>query len=87
MANREYKGFWAKSFGIFGSTPDVRMSAKIGEPASTTLMPAIPPGIRATTGVGVGQPTADVGVQTISGPSAIDTEPDARQNQPAEPQN
>jgi hypothetical protein len=26
-------------------------------------------------------------VQTIDGPSAIDTEPDARQNQPAAPQN
>lgn len=87
VANRDYKGFWAKSFGIFGSTPDVRMAAKIGEPASTTLMPATPPGIRATAGVGVGQPSADVGVQTIDGPGAIDTQPDARQNPPAAPQN
>lgn len=86
LEHREYKGFWAKSFGIFGSAPDVRMAAKIGEPASTTLMPAIPPGIRGATGVGVSQPSADVGVQTIDGPSAIDTQPDARQSQPA-PQN
>ncbi len=86
--NRQYKGFWAKSFGIFGSAPDVRMAAKVGEPASTTLMPATPPGIRTSTGIGVGQqPSADVGVQTIEGPGAIDTEPDARQNRPSTPQN
>jgi outer membrane protein assembly factor BamD len=87
VGHREYKGFWAKSFGIFGSAPDVRMAAKIGEPASTTLMPATPPGIRASVGVGAIQPSADVGVQTIDGPSAIDTQPDARQNQPSTPQN
>jgi hypothetical protein len=63
------------------------MAAKIGEPASTTLMPATPPGIRASVGVGAIQPSADVGVQTIDGPSAIDTQPDARQNQPSTPQN
>jgi outer membrane protein assembly factor BamD len=86
VENRTYKGLWAKSLGIFGTTPDVRMAAKIGEPVSTTLMPATPPGIRTNNTVGAGQPSADVGVQTIDGPSAIDTQPDARQNPPA-PQN
>lgn len=86
VENRDRKGRWARTFGIFGTAPDVKMAAKTGEPASTTLMPATPPGIRTVTGVTVGQPTAEVGVQTIDGPGAIDTQPDARQNQPA-PQN
>lgn len=76
---QDRKGFWARSFGIFGSAPDMRMAAKAGTPAATTLMPSTPPGIRGSTATVGTTPTADVSVETIDGPSALDTEPDARQ--------
>lgn len=79
MDQRDRKGMWAKTFGIFGTAPDVQMAAKTGTPAETTLMPSTPPGIRGNSGP-VGQPSADVSVETIDGPSALDTEPDARQS-------
>ena len=69
--------FW----GIFRGKPDLGMAAKAGDPAMTTLMPSTPPGIQASAAAAV-EPTADVTVETISGPSALDSEPDARLNQP-----
>jgi hypothetical protein len=56
----------------------MRWAAKSGDPAMTALMPTTPPGAAATAIV---QPTAEVSVETISGPSKLDTEPDARLNQ------
>ena len=70
-----------KFWGIFRGKPDLGMAAKVGDPAMTTLMPSTPPGIQAAAAAAV-EPTADVTVETISGPSALDSEPDARLNQP-----
>ncbi len=86
VENREQRGTLGKTWNMFGRAPDVRMAAKAGDPAQTILMPATPPGIRpaasgAEVAVGPGGPSADVSVETIDGPSAIDTEPDARQSQ------
>ncbi|MCG8650743.1 MAG: outer membrane protein assembly factor BamD, partial [Pirellulales bacterium] len=79
LENRSRKGTMARTFGIFGTAPDIKMAAKMGDPTMTTLMPSTPPGIRATTPTAT-TPSADVTVETISGPSALDTEPDARQS-------
>ena len=77
IEHERHKGTMKKALTIFGSAPDVRMAAKMGDPAMTTMIPTTPLGIRRATGVTT-QPSADVGVETISGPSALDTEPDAR---------
>jgi outer membrane protein assembly factor BamD len=84
---RDRKGMLAKTLGMFGSAPDVRMAARSGAPATTTLMPSTPPGIRGSAPSPIGQPTADVSVETINGPSALDTEPDARQGTQTPAQN
>lgn len=81
LANESRKGPMKKALTIFGTAPDVRMAAKTGQPAMTSMMPATPPGIRPSAGT-AGAPSADVSVQPISGPSALDTEPDARLGQP-----
>ncbi len=79
IEHRDRKGTMARTFGIFGTAPDLKMAAKIGDPTMTTLMPSTPPGIRAAAPAPT-TPSADVSVETISGPSALDTEPDARQS-------
>ncbi len=78
IEHRDHKGTMARTFGIFGTGPDLKMAAKVGEPSMTTLMPSTPPGIRAAATATT--PTADVSVETINGPSKLDTEPDARQS-------
>ncbi len=80
VENRTEQSMFGKVFGMFGTRPDLRSAAKMGEPAMTALMPTTPPGVTPTTGVGpAAQPSAEVTAETISGPSALDTEPDARQ--------
>lgn len=92
VENRSEQSMFGKVFGMFGTRPDLRSAAKAGDPAMTAFMPTTPPGIAQTTGVGPAvQPSAEVSAETISGPSRLDTEPDARQNpqpqqQQAEPQ-
>ena len=81
VENRTEPGRMGKFWGIFRGKPDLGMAAKVGDPAMTTLMPSTPPGIQASAAAAV-EPTADVTVETISGPSALDSEPDARLNQP-----
>lgn len=85
LANESRKGPMKKALTIFGTAPDVRMAAKTGEPAMTSMMPATPPGIRPSRGTST-TPSADVSVQPISGPSALDTEPDARSGQQQQPE-
>lgn len=80
IENERRKSMMKKGLTIFGTAPDVRMAAKTGEPAMTTMIPSTPVGIRPSAGIST-EPSADVGVETISGPSALDTEPDARRGQ------
>ena len=89
LDRRTKKGTMGKAFTIFGSSPDVGAAAKIGAPALTALMPSTPPGIRPSAAGAATQPSADVSVEPISGPSALDTEPDARrgpQTETSDPQ-
>ena len=83
VENRVEPGRMGKFWGLFRGKPNLGIAAKMGDPAMTTLMPSTPPGIQAAAAAATGTaPTADVTVETISGPSALDTEPDARLNAP-----
>ena len=83
VENRVEPGRMGKFWGLFRGKPNLGIAAKMGDPAMTTLMPSTPPGIQAAAAAATGiAPTADVTVETISGPSALDTEPDARLNAP-----
>ena len=87
MENRVYRGRIGSFWGMFAGKPDLGLAAKAGDPMMTTLMPRTPPGIRTAAGAAAGaQPSAEVSVETISGPSALDTEPDARRNRPQQEQ-
>ncbi len=83
VENRFEPGTMGKFWGLFRGKPNLGLAAKAGAPAMTTLMPSTPPGIQAAAAAAI-TPSADVTVETISGPSALDTEPDARRNPPEE---
>jgi outer membrane protein assembly factor BamD len=81
LENRETAGKMSKALGIFRKSPDTRMAAKSGAPAMDRARPSIPASVpppAATAGAG----TTDVTVGTPSDTSALDTNPDARQNPP-----
>jgi outer membrane protein assembly factor BamD len=79
LENRETPGMMSHFWGIFRKGPDVSMAAKSGQPAMDSLRPSTP----VTVPVSMpGTAGADVTATTVSGPSALDTQPDARQNQP-----
>lgn len=84
LENRVEKGMFGKVFGVFGSRPDFRVAAKMGKPAMTPLTPSTPPGITPSTGIGAAEPSAEVTAEQITGPSKLDTEPDARKVPPQE---
>jgi hypothetical protein len=65
--------------------PDVSDAARSGAPAMTAIKPAVPPSVPQAAGAGGtgGAFTGDVTATTVSGPSALDTQPDARANPPA----
>jgi outer membrane protein assembly factor BamD len=79
IENRSEQGMFGKVFGMFGTRPDLRQAAKAGDPTMTAFMPTTPPGVTPTSGIAPVQPSAEVSAETISGPSKLDTEPDARQ--------
>ncbi len=78
LERRIEKSTFKKVLGMFGSRPDLGLAARAGEPTMTALMPTTPPGITPTVAL---QPTAEVTAETITGPSKLDTEPDARKAQ------
>ena len=82
VENRIEPGTMGKFWGLFRGKPNLGHAAKVGDPTMSSFIPTTPPGIRtpATTSLGA-TPSADVTVETISGSSALDTEPDARINQ------
>ena len=71
-----------KTLGFMKSGPDVRTAAKSGAPAMTPMRPAIPVSVPVVAGAALGG-TTDVTVQQVGNTSALDTNPDARQIQPA----
>jgi len=87
LENYDKPGLMSHFWGIFRRGPDVSGAAKSGTPTMTVFQPTIPasvpPAMAAAAG---GGPTAEVSASTVTGPSALDTQPDARlnQGQPAE---
>jgi outer membrane protein assembly factor BamD len=80
-------GLFAKYWGYVSSRPDVSKAAKSGEPANALLRPLIPPNVPVPAGqTGAGGGVTDVTATTESAgsSSAIDTQPDARLNQPGQ---
>ena len=82
LENRTKPGVMDKTLGFMKSGPDVRTAAKSGAPAMTPMRPAIPVSVPMVAGAAVGG-TTDVTVQQVGNTSALDTNPDARQIQPA----
>lgn len=82
IENYQKPGFFSPMWGVFRKSPDVSRAAKSGEPALEPLRPAIPASVPdASAGAGF---TGDVTVSTVGGDSsALDTQPDARQNPPS----
>src|SRR5579883_1478220 len=81
--NRQRPGIFARSTGFLKRGPDVSDAAHSGAPAMTPVKPAIPPSVPQTAAAGSNTFTGDVTATTVSGPSALDTQPDARANPPA----
>jgi outer membrane protein assembly factor BamD len=79
VENRTEQSMFGKVFGMFGTRPDLRQAARMGDPTMTAFTPTTPPGVTPTSGIAPVQPSAEVTAETISGPSKLDTEPDARQ--------
>lgn len=75
--NRQKTGMVGRTMGIFSRKPDVSAAAKTGKPTMVVAAPVIPEGVNVPAAAG-GAVSADVGAQTITGPSALDTQPDAR---------
>jgi outer membrane protein assembly factor BamD len=83
IENRDTPGMMGHFWGMFRKSPDVSMAAKSGTPAMTSLRPNVPASVpvpgSTTTGV-----SADVSVAPVTDSTALDTQPDARQNPPAQ---
>lgn len=83
LENREDPGMMSNFWGIFRKSPDVSMAAKSGTPAMTPNRPTVPASVPTpgSTQTGV---SADVSVAPVTDSTALDTQPDARQNPPAQ---
>jgi outer membrane protein assembly factor BamD len=82
LDNRTEPGRFSSTMGMFRKSPDVSAAAKSGNPNMNSIRPSIPvsvPTPEQIAAAAAGQATADVTATTISGPSALDTQPDARQ--------
>jgi outer membrane protein assembly factor BamD len=80
IENHSKPGMISHFWGIFRSRPDVSMAAKSGQPAMDTFQPQVP--VTVPQGTPSGATGSDVTASPISGPSALDTKPDARPNPP-----
>jgi outer membrane protein assembly factor BamD len=82
LDNRVKPGRFSSAMGMFRKSPDVSAAAKSGNPNMNSIRPSIPvsvPTPEQIAAAAAGQATADVTATTLSGPSALDTKPDARQ--------
>lgn len=82
--NRQKPGMISRYTDFLRRGPDVSDAAHSGAPAMTTLRPSVPPSVPQTASSGTGAFTGDVTATQLSGPSALDSKPDARANPPGE---
>jgi outer membrane protein assembly factor BamD len=82
IENRDEPGMMSHFWGMFQKSPDVSLAAKSGTPAMTSIRPSVPASVPTpgSTQTGV---SADVSVAPVTDSTALDTQPDARQNPPA----
>jgi outer membrane protein assembly factor BamD len=80
LENQDKPGMMSHFWGVFRKGPDMSMAAKSGQPAMESLRPSLPVTVPVTAPPAAA--SSDVTATTITGPSALDTQPDARQNQP-----
>lgn len=83
LENTEKPGLMSHFWGIFRKSPDVTMAAKSGTPAMESLRPNIPATVPASAGAGTGV-SAEVTVAPVTDSTALDTQPDARQQPPSQ---
>jgi outer membrane protein assembly factor BamD len=83
MQNHAKASVMSHFWGVFRKGPDMRPAAKSGEPAMESLRPEVPVSVPVT--AGSGEAGADVTASPITGPSALDTQPDARPAQQPKP--
>ena len=83
MANHNKASLMSHFWGAFRKSPDMRTAAKSGEPATESLRPQVPVSVPVT--AVSGEAGADVTASPITGPSALDTQPDARPAPQAKP--
>jgi outer membrane protein assembly factor BamD len=82
LENRQKAGITSHAFGILKRGPDVRLAAKSGTPAMTSLRPTIPASVPtpATSGTGF---AGEVTAAPVTDSTLLESKPDARQNTPA----
>jgi outer membrane protein assembly factor BamD len=82
--NRVEPGRFSSFWGVFRKNPDreIHTAARSGTPATTILRPTVPLSVPGAAGTAA-EASADVTVSTVSGSSALDTQPDARRTAPA----
>jgi len=76
--NKTKTGMMHDFWSIFSKSPDMTMAAKSGAPAMTNARPSIPVSVPVPAGAAGG--VSDVGGTVLTGASALDTKPDARQS-------
>jgi outer membrane protein assembly factor BamD len=79
LENRKKPGLMSHFWGVFRRGPDVSQAAKSGQPAAEALRPTTPITVPPPAAPGAG--SADVTISPVTGSSALDTQPDARQSQ------
>jgi outer membrane protein assembly factor BamD len=85
LENRQDPGFMHHFWGIFRKSPDTHLAARSGAPAMSGLRPTVPVSVPAAEGATAPTTTdvsAEVSVSTVTDSTALDNNPDARQNPP-----
>lgn len=75
--NRQKAGMLSRASGLLKRGPDMSTAARSGNPAMTTLRPSVPVLVPQPAAAAPGF-TGDVTAITVNGPSALDTNKDAR---------
>jgi len=76
--NKQKAGMISRSTGFLRRSPDMSDAARSGAPAMTNVKPPVPPSIPVTAAAGGPTGVTDVTATQVTGPSALDSKPDAR---------
>jgi hypothetical protein len=82
LENRTKARLGSGALGLLKRGPDVRMAAKSGAPAMTTLRPTVPVSVPVPTGAAAGF-AGEGTASPVTDSTLLETKPDARQNPPA----